>query len=150
MSEQEYKHIVRIAGHDIDGQETLLQGMTKIRGVGLRLSKTVIKMLELNPSNRLGYLTVDEISEIEKIVKSPVDAKIPTWYVNRQRDRRTGKMLHLLGSDLDFTQKNDIERLKRIKSWRGYRHSQGLKVRGQHTRTTGRGGAAVGVSRKKL
>ncbi|MHA1858204.1 MAG: 30S ribosomal protein S13, partial [Candidatus Thorarchaeota archaeon] len=33
--------------------------------------------------------------------------------------------------------------------WRGIRHALGLKVRGQHTRTTGRRGATVGVSRKK-
>ena len=62
----------------------------------------------------------------------------------------SGKMMHLIGSDLDFAHKNDIDRLRRIKSWRGTRHTLGLKVRGQHTRTTGRGGMAVGVSRKNL
>ena len=70
--------------------------------------------------------------------------------MNRPRDRLSGRMLHLIGSDLEFARKNDIDRLRRIKSWRGVRHSLGLKVRGQHTRTTGRGGMAVGVSRKKL
>ncbi len=149
MSEQEYKHIVRMAGHDIDGQENLLQGMTRIRGVGVRLSKTIIKKLNLDPSKRLGFLTDDEIDKIEDIIREPLEAEMPDWYVNRPRDRMSGKMLHLIGSDLDFANKNDIDRLKRIKSWRGTRHSLGLKVRGQHTRTTGRGGAAVGVSRKK-
>jgi small subunit ribosomal protein S13 len=125
MSEQDYKHIVRVAGSDIDGQENLLQGLTRI-------------------------LTDDEISKIEKIVTNPAGSKFPDWYVNRPRDRMSGRMLHLLGSDLDFAHRNDIDRLRRIKSWRGVRHSLGLKVRGQHTRTTGRGGMAVGVSRKKL
>jgi small subunit ribosomal protein S13 len=124
MSEQDYKHIVRVAGSDIDGQENLLQGLTRI--------------------------TDDEISKIEKIVTNPAGSKFPDWYVNRPRDRMSGRMLHLLGSDLDFAHRNDIDRLRRIKSWRGVRHSLGLKVRGQHTRTTGRGGMAVGVSRKKL
>jgi small subunit ribosomal protein S13 len=150
MSEQEYKHIVRMAGHDIDGQENILQGLTRIRGVGLRFSKTIVRQLKLDPSKRLGFMTDDEISRVEKLLKSPLDVKVPEWYVNRPRDRMSGHMLHLLGSDLDFAQRNDIDRLKRIKSWRGTRHSLGLKVRGQHTRTTGRGGAAVGVSRKKL
>ncbi len=149
MSEQEYRHIVRMAGHDIDGQENLLQGLTKIRGVGLRMSKSIIKQLGQDPSKRLGFLSDEEIAKIEEIIKSPVDANMPEWYVNRPRDRMTGRMLHLIGSDLDFANKNDIDRLKRIKSWRGMRHALGLKVRGQHTRTTGRGGAAVGVSRKK-
>ncbi len=147
---QEYKHIVRVGGTDIDGQESLIQGLTRIKGVGLRLSKTLITHLSLDPNLRLGYITDEAISNIEKVLKDPVAAGLPNWFVNRQRDRMSGKMLHLTGSDLDFAQRNDIDRLRRIKSWRGLRHTLGLKVRGQHTRTTGRGGVAVGVSRKKL
>ena len=145
---QEYKHIVRVASADIDGQENLLQGLTKVKGIGLRISKTIINQLELDPSQRLGYLPEDIITKIEEIIKDPVAAGLPSWYVNRPRDRMSGRMLHLIGSDLDFAGRNDIDRLRRIKSWRGTRHSLGLKVRGQHTRTTGRGGMAVGVSRK--
>ena len=147
---QEYKHIVRVASADIDGQENLLQGLTRIKGVGLRIAKTIINQLELDPSQRLGYVTDETIAGIEQIIKDPVAAGLPDWYVNRPRDRMSGKMLHLIGSDLEFAHRNDIDRLRRIKSWRGTRHSLGLKVRGQHTRTTGRGGMAVGVSRKKL
>jgi len=147
---QEYKHIVRVASADIDGQENLLQGLTRIKGVGLRIAKSIINQLELDPSQRLGYVTDETIAGIEQIIKDPVAAGLPDWYVNRPRDRMSGKMMHLIGSDLDFAHKNDIDRLRRIKSWRGTRHTLGLKVRGQHTRTTGRGGMAVGVSRKKL
>ncbi len=149
MSE-DYKHIVRIGGSDIDGQENLLQGLTRIRGVGLRLSRAIITKLEFEPSKRLGYLTDADIKKIEKVIKDPVAADFPDWYINRPRDRMSGRMLHLTGSDLDFAHRNDIDRLRRIKSWRGIRHSLGLRVRGQHTRTTGRGGMAVGVSRKKV
>jgi small subunit ribosomal protein S13 len=149
MSE-DYKHIVRVSGSDIDGQENLLQGLTRIRGVGLRLSRAIISKLEMDPSERLGYVKEADIKKIEKIIKDPVASDFPDWYVNRPRDRMSGRMLHLIGSDLDFAHRNDIDRLRRIKSWRGIRHSLGLRVRGQHTRTTGRGGMAVGVSRKKL
>jgi small subunit ribosomal protein S13 len=55
----------------------------------------------------------------------------------------------LTGSELLYYVKEDIEREKRIKSWRGIRHALGLKVRGQRTRTTGRTGITVGVKRKK-
>jgi len=57
--------------------------------------------------------------------------------------------MHLVGATLLFYVKEDIEREKRIKSWRGIRHAYGLKVRGQRTRTTGRAGITVGVKRKK-
>lgn len=149
MSE-DYKHIVRVSGSDIDGQENLLQGLTRVKGVGLRLSRAIITKLEMDPSQRFGYLKDAEIKKIEKIIKDPVASDFPDWYVNRPRDRMSGRMLHLTGSDLDFAHRNDIDRLRRIKSWRGVRHSLGLRVRGQHTRTTGRGGMAVGVSRKKV
>ncbi|MFW9833468.1 MAG: 30S ribosomal protein S13 [Candidatus Thorarchaeota archaeon] len=149
MSE-EYKHIVRVSGSDIDGHENILQGLTRIRGVGLRLSQAIITKLGIDPSQRFGFLKDADLKKIEKILKDPVASEFPDWYVNRQRDRMSGKMLHLTGSDLDFAHRNDIDRLRRIKSWRGVRHSLGLRVRGQHTRTTGRGGMAVGVSRKRI
>ncbi|MHA1964640.1 MAG: 30S ribosomal protein S13 [Candidatus Thorarchaeota archaeon] len=149
MSE-DYRHIVRVSGSDIDGQENVLQGLTRVRGVGLRLSRAIITKLGMNPSQRLGFLKDAQIKKIEKIIKDPVASDFPDWYVNRPRDRMSGRMLHLTGSDLDFAHRNDIDRLRRIKSWRGVRHGLGLRVRGQHTRTTGRGGMAVGVSRKKL
>ncbi|MFX1578861.1 MAG: 30S ribosomal protein S13 [Promethearchaeota archaeon] len=149
MSE-EYKHIVRLSGSDIDGHENVLQGLTRVRGVGLRLSRAIIIKLGIDPTQRFGFLKDSDIKKIEKIIKDPVASALPDWYVNRQRDRMSGKMLHLTGSDLDFAHRNDIDRLRRIKSWRGVRHSLGLRVRGQHTRTTGRGGMAVGVSRKRI
>src|SRR5207245_914228 len=42
-----------------------------------------------------------------------------------------------------------LERLKKIRAHRGLRHYWGLRVRGQHTKTTGRKGRTVGVSKKK-
>jgi len=74
---------------------------------------------------------------------------IPNWMLNRRKDLETGKDLHLIGSDLEFRVKQDIEFMKSIKSWKGWRHSLGLKVRGQRTRTTGRTGRTVGVHRRR-
>ena len=101
MSE-EYRHIVRVSGSDIDGQENLLQGLTRVRGVGLRISRAIITKLGMDSSQRLGYLTDAQIKKIEKIIKDPVASNFPDWYVNRPRDRMSGRMLHLTGADLDF------------------------------------------------
>ena len=38
--------------------------------------------------------------------------------------------------------------MKKIRTHRGLRHYWGLKVRGQRTKTTGRRGATVGVTKK--
>ena len=61
----------------------------------------------------------------------------------------TGNDGHLLTSDLDFTKDNDIKRMRKIKSYRGNRHTRGLPVRGQRTRGSFRKGKTVGVSKRK-
>lgn len=52
-------------------------------------------------------------------------------------------------AQLDSKLREDLERLKKIRAHRGMRHYWGLRVRGQHTKTTGRRGRTVGVSKKK-
>jgi small subunit ribosomal protein S13 len=69
---------------------------------------------------------------------------------NRRKDSDTGKDVHLLAADLVLKTKTDIDQAKEIRSWRGYRHAYGLKVRGQRTKTTGRAGKALGVKKKTL
>jgi small subunit ribosomal protein S18e len=45
--------------------------------------------------------------------------------------------------------REDLERMKKIRCHKGLRHFWGLKVRGQHTKSTGRRGACMGVVKKK-
>ena len=69
--------------------------------------------------------------------------QIPTWMVNRRRDRVDGKSGHLTSNQIATKLREDIEALKKVRAHRGLRHYWGLKVRGQHTGTTGRGRAAA-------
>jgi len=148
LSVGEYRHILRIAGKDIEGSKKVIVALSQVRGLGYNLSQVILQSLNINPNLRVGFLTETELSEIEKAIRNPSQIGIPTFYLNRRKDKETGLDNHLLTSDLDFTISNDIEREKTVFSWRGYRHMFGLKVRGQCTRTTGRKGGAVGV--KKL
>ena len=86
---------------------------------------------------------------IEDAVSNLGKYGVPAWYMNRRKDYAAGKDLHLIGADLIFAARQDIEREMKMKSWRGIRHSLGLKVRGQRTHTTGRIGPTVGVSRRR-
>jgi small subunit ribosomal protein S13 len=95
-------------------------------------------------------LTERQIEKIEAVARNPAESGIPVWMLNRQFDPVTGGNRQLYGADLELSIKEDIQREMRTKSWRGIRHSLGLKVRGQRTRTTGRKGMTVGVSRKAL
>lgn len=78
------------------------------------------------------------------IIQNPAQFKIPAWFLNRQRDIVDGKSYQVLSNGLDSKLREDLERLKKIRAHRGLRHYWGLRVRGQHTKTTGRRGKTVG------
>ncbi|MGD1836014.1 MAG: 30S ribosomal protein S13 [Nitrososphaeraceae archaeon] len=145
MSSTDYKHIVRIAGKDIEGYKKIIVALRHVKGIGYNFAQILLQKLNINPYLRVGLLTDKEVNDIENAIKDPVKIGIPNFYFNRRKDIETGSDIHLLTSDLDFTISNDIEREKTIMSWKGYRHMFGLRVRGQRTRTTGRRASAVGV-----
>ena len=89
-----------------------------------------------------------EIEKIENIIKNISEQDLPSWFFNRPKSRETGKDRHLFGPDLTLQTKSDIDLMKRVRSWKGFRHSNSLKVRGQRTRTTGRRKKGTGVKRK--
>ncbi|MEM4888138.1 MAG: 30S ribosomal protein S13 [Thermosphaera sp.] len=148
-TQQSFRQIIRVLETDIDGSLPLLYGLAEVKGLGYAFSLAVTRILGLDPNTRIGYLTDEEVKKIEALVKNPQAYGIPSWMFNRRKDYATGKDLHLIGAELIYLVKEDIEREKRIKSWRGVRHALGLKVRGQRTRTTGRLGVTVGVRKKK-
>ena len=147
---EEYRHIVRIIGTDLEGSGKLEYGLAKIRGLGINLSKAVIKKADLNVDLRVGNLTEADVEKIEDILRNPKKYDIPGWMLDRPKDLETGEDLHLIGPDLTLRTKTDIDDMKQMRSWKGTRHSLGLKVRGQRTKTSGRTGRAVGVKKKAI
>ncbi len=145
MSSADCKHIVRIAGKDIEGEKKIIVALSRVKGIGYNFAQVLLQKLNINPYIRVGFLTDKELNDIENALKDPIKIGIPYFYFNRRKDMDTGSNIHLLTSDLDFIVSNDIDREKSIMSWRGYRHMFGLRVRGQCTRTTGRRASAVGV-----
>ncbi|MCD6491146.1 MAG: 30S ribosomal protein S13 [Candidatus Njordarchaeia archaeon] len=135
-----YRDLVRIASIDIRGDQPILFALSRIKGVGHNLARVILKRADIPNDKLVGFLDEEEIEKIEKILSDPVSYGIPAWMLNRQRDLDTGKDLHYIGSDLILRTRRDIEIMIRMKCWKGVRHSLGLKVRGQKTRTTGRKG----------
>lgn len=125
----------------------MLIGLTQIKGIGYNFATAILDTLKINTNSNIGNLSDSDVQAIEKLITDPVAANFPTWFLNRRKDIETGANLHLLTSDIPFTLRNDIERERVTASWRGYRHLNGLKVRGQRTRTSGRKGGAVGVAK---
>ena len=103
----------------------------------------------LDTQRRAGDLSEAEIQKVTEIIADPVGNGIPKWFLNKQKDFKDGTYSQLASNLLDTKLREDLERLKKIRSNRGLRHFWGLKVRGQHTKSTGRGGATMGVTKKK-
>jgi small subunit ribosomal protein S13 len=133
----------------VDGNAKVEYGLTQIRGVGRRFSQAIVRVAGIDPTMRIGAIPEKDLNRIEEIIMNPIESGVPNWMVNRSKDLRTGKDLHIIGNKLDLSLKNDIDRMKKIKSYKGVRHHLRLKVRGQKTKSTGRHGLVVGVMRKK-
>ena len=146
---EQFKYIIRIAGTDIRGELKLPYALAAIKGIGVTTAYAIIRMLGLDPEMRAGFLTEEQIRRLEEAVQDIRKLGLPSWLYNRRKDYDTGEDKHLIGADLIFHARRDIEREIRINSWRGVRHKLGLKVRGQRTHTTGRMGMTIGVTKKK-
>ncbi|MDE1870899.1 MAG: 30S ribosomal protein S13 [Candidatus Micrarchaeota archaeon] len=146
--------IVRVAGRDVDGSLNIERALSKVKGIGLNLSHsltlTIESKLGIQKSTQIGSLSESQIEDIEKIIKEPMENGIPWYLINRNKDAETGKSIHVVSNDLIFNTRQDISRDISNKTWRGFRHQYGQKVRGQHTRSTGRTGATIGVTKKAL
>jgi len=139
MAEQEIQkqvkeedRVIRILAKDIEGRMKIYAGLTKIKGVSWSLSNAVCKILKIDKNKKIGSLTDDEIKKISDFIKNP---KVPEYIINRRSDFATGEDKHLSGSDLELQKEFDIKRLKKIKSYRGFRHMAGLPLRGQRTKS---------------
>uniref|UniRef100_A0A915CVR2 Small ribosomal subunit protein uS13 n=1 Tax=Ditylenchus dipsaci TaxID=166011 RepID=A0A915CVR2_9BILA len=106
-------------------------------------------LLSRDIDKRAGELSDDEMEKLTNIMLNPASFKIPDWFFNRQKDIKDGKNSQVLSTNLESKNRDDFERMKKIRLHRGLRHYWGLRVRGQHTKTTGRKGRTVGVSKKK-
>jgi len=114
----------RILGIDIPERKKILFALTSIYGVGRKRSQAVLVESNVDPNKRASDLTTHELSRIQRAL---------------DRFRLEG--------DLRRQVIDNIDRLIRIRSYRGMRHQAKLPSRGQRTRTNAR--TARGGSRRK-
>lgn len=106
----------RIAGVDVPTDKRVDVALTRIFGIGPHFSKKIIETAQIDPATRAGKLTEDEVSKIAGIIEND-------YVVEGQLRRQVAQ---------------NIQRLRDIRCYRGIRHSRGLPVRGQRTRTNAR------------
>ncbi|KAL6121992.1 hypothetical protein NUSPORA_01015 [Nucleospora cyclopteri] len=132
------QHIVRLYNTNIDGTKKVIFAMTKIRGIGMRISRAVILKAGVDSDKYAGELNGEEIKKIQDVISDPISFGIPEYFLNHQRDIITGESSQLVGNKLDAALRYKIEKAKKFKEVRGSRLAMGLKCNGQRTMSNGR------------
>jgi small subunit ribosomal protein S13 len=106
----------RIAGVNIPENKRIEIALTYIYGIGNSLSKKILDELKVDVNKKAADLTQKEVGDLKDYIEK--NYKI-------EGDLRRQVMIN-------------VKRLKDIGAWRGHRHSRGLPVRGQRTKTNNR------------
>ena len=108
--------MARIVGVNIPDNKKIFIALTYVYGIGSSLSKEILTKVKVDPDKRAKDLSPEEINDIRGAIEG-------VYTIEGELKRE------ILGS---------IRRLKEINSWRGLRHTKGLPVRGQRTKTNSR------------
>jgi small subunit ribosomal protein S13 len=106
---------MRIIGIEIPDHERAEIGLTRFFGIGKTNVKKLATMANISLDTRIKDLSRDDIGNIMKALET-----------------------FKIEGDLKREIRENIERLKAIKSYRGIRHIVGLPARGQRTKTNSR------------
>ncbi len=150
QTQAQFRHIVRIANTDLDGNRKIGDAIRKIKGVGFSFASAVCQLAKIEGSKKAGNLLPEEVKRIDEAIAT-ASKTVPVWMLNRRKDIEDGTDKHLIGADLTFAQESDIRFMKQIRSYKGVRHTMGAPVRGQRTRSNFRRnkGKVIGVVKKK-
>ncbi len=108
--------MARIAGVTLPAQKRIDIALTYIYGIGHTSAKHIVESAGLDVQTRVKDLTPDQEDKLRAIVEK-------TYRVE---------------GDLKREVMGNIKRLKEVQCYRGIRHSRGLPVRGQRTKTNNR------------
>ena len=106
----------RVAGVDIPGDKPARVSLRYIFGIGPTTAMQICDKCGIDPQVRAKNLTEDQLSKIATMLDAD-------FVIEGQLRRQISQ---------------NVQRLKDIGTYRGYRHRRGLPVRGQRTKTNAR------------
>tara|TARA_B100000959_G_C14628457_1_gene479271 strand:- start:140 stop:517 length:378 start_codon:yes stop_codon:yes gene_type:complete len=106
----------RIAGIDIPENKKVRYSLRYIYGIGPKIADDILEAAKINPDKKSRDLTDDEVG----LIAAYLDENV------------------LVEGTLRRQVKQNIQRLRDIRSYRGERHRKGLPTRGQRTRCNAR------------
>ena len=147
-AKEQIKPFFRVFNTDLQGNKPIVQALQKVYGIGFSLANAICHELKIPKTKKAGLLTQNDAKNMESLLKD--QNILPYWLLNKRNDIIVGMTRHLFGSELKFAVETEIKTLKRLRTYKGVRHSVGQPVRGQRTRSHFRHGRAVGVQKSKI
>lgn len=130
------ENIVRILGTGVNGEKTLVYGLSQIKGISIMFANALCHVLKLDKNKKIAELSEKDIEKVEEFLTSGDDLKgIPTWLLNQRKEYSTGQDKHYVTKDIEFNDLQLKRRLGKIKTYKGLRLRLGLTVRGQRTKS---------------
>ena len=108
--------MARIAGIDLPKDKRVEIGLTYVYGIGVKSAQKILAKAGVNPDTRVKDLTDTDEARIREVIDQE----------------------YVVEGDLRRQVALDIKRLTEIKCYRGIRHTHGLPVRGQRSKTNAR------------
>ncbi|MCX8146962.1 MAG: 30S ribosomal protein S13, partial [Candidatus Woesearchaeota archaeon] len=99
----EFRHIIRIANTDLDGNKKIINELRKIKGVSFMFANALCNVANIDKAKKTGYLSDEEIDKFNDIIKNPIKYNIPPWMLNRRKDYETGEDKHLTTGAVSYT-----------------------------------------------
>ncbi len=146
--DDDFQYIIRLSNTDIDGKKNIVYGLTSIKGIGVHISHLILEQTGINKNIKIGKLSESQTKELQDAIDN-ISKNAPRWMLNHRKDYDTGEDIHLISQEIDMKLRDEINIMKKIRSYRGIRHERGLPVRGQRTRANNRRGLSLGVSKKR-
>ncbi|KAH0503017.1 40S ribosomal protein S18 [Microtus ochrogaster] len=146
---EKFQHILRVLNTNIDGRRKIAFAITAIKGVGRRYAHVVLRKADIEPHQEGWRAHGGRGGACDHHHAESPAVQDPRLVLEQTEGCEGREVQPGSGQRLDNKLREDLERLKKIRAHRGLRHFWGLRVQGQHTKTTGRRGRTVGVSKKK-
>ncbi len=146
--DDDFQYIVRLSNTDVDGAKNIVYGLTSIKGIGMHMATLITEKSGLDKNLKVGKLSESQVKKLQDAIDN-VSNYAPKWMLNHRKDYDTGEDIHFIGPEIDMKLRDEINIMKKIRSYRGIRHERGLPARGQRTRANNRKGLSLGVSKKR-
>ena len=62
----EFKHIVRVAGKDLQGKKSLQMALTDLKGVNITFARALAYVTGIDPFAKLGELSKEQVEKIKR------------------------------------------------------------------------------------